>query len=401
MNAHGQPDLLVTSACEDAAVGASVWLVYLNTGSGFATSPIRFALPPPQPAGCTTSNAVFDLNGDGLPDYVITSLCNDATVGSSRWLVYAGSAAGFAQATASYPLPPGFSSGTFATTNNAAATCTASEDVPAFSLFDITGDGIPDFIVTQACSDATVGTTAWLVYPGSSAGAAQTALRFALPSTPAVTAGAFDAVAGALSCTTSVTRPTFDLLDFDDDGKIDLVATAECASSGDTSVGTSSWLWYRNSGQGFASSPATIALPTISGAPTGSFTALSGAGTCAHGAGAPTYVLGDIDGDATIDLLVTRDCSDALTGVSYWKVFPSGGSGFTSSPRELALPLALAASASAPAGLSGASSCTAPARPAFTTTSLAGLRLDIVLTAVCHDSTVGDARWLVFPASCP
>ena len=398
MNDDGGPDLVVTSACDDATVGQTVWLVYPNTGSGFATTPSRYALPPATSTANCATVSIFDTNGDFIPDWVQTTLCDDATVGTSRWLVYLGAATGFAQTATPYALPPGYSTGAFATTAVATDDCAGSKDVPAFALFDINGDNIPDFVLTESCTDATVGTNEWRVYLGSASGASQTSTSFALPTTPTVTSGAFDSTEGTLSCTTAVTRPTFELFDFNIDGKINLVVTQQCDS---TTVGTSSWLWYENSGQGFAATPATITLPTISGAPNGSFTALSATGQCTNGVGAPTYTLADIDDDAVLDMLVTRACGDSLTGVSYWDVYPSTGSGFSSPPRTLTLPSALNATLTAPAGLIGAQDCTAPARPAFTTTYLAGVTLDIVVTSECSDSTVGNSRWLVFPATCP
>ncbi len=400
MNADGQPDLLLTSTCDDATIGVTAWLVYVNEGTGFATTPSRFPLPPATtPANCATTS-IFDLNGDGLLDFVVTALCSDATVGSSRWLVYSGATTGFAQTAAPFELPPGYSAGAFKTVGVATDECSATSNVPAFSVFDLNGDGARDFVVMQACADATVGTTAWLVYAGGSPGAAQTASRFALPSTPAVTTGAFGAPAASLACTAAITRPSYDLLDFDVDGRPDLVATQECPASGDTTVGTSSWLWYRNGGEGFAASPATVALPAITGVPASSYTALAATGTCANGTGAPSYTLADIDGDAILDLLVTRDCSDALSGVAYWEVFPRTGSGFAAPPRKLTLPAALSTSTTGAVGLSGASQCTSPQRPAFTATSLTGEKLDLVITSVCTDSTVGSSRWLVFPGGC-
>ena len=397
MNADGQVDLVVTADCDDATVGTSAWLVYLNDGNGFAAAPVRFALPPPTPtAGCATS-VVFDINGDYIPDEVVTALCNDTTVGTSRWLVYPGGASGFAQTAVPYALPPGYTAGAFTATTAATESCAGGADVPAFSLFDINGDALVDFVMTAVCNEAAIGSTAWQVYAGSASGASQTAASFALPTSPVVTPGAFLTTTGALSCTSTTTRPAYSLLDFDEDGKIDLVVTQECT---DATIGTSRWHWYPNGGQGFAASPTAIALPSIPGAPTGSFVSLSSVGQCANGAGSPTYALADVNGDRVLDLLVTRDCADVGTGVTYWRVYPNAGAGFTTTARLLTLPAAIGATIAAPAGLSGTLSCGPPAVPAYTTTFLAGRSLDLVVTAECADSTVGATRWMVLAATC-
>jgi hypothetical protein len=399
MNGDLEPDLVATATCDDAQVGQTKWLVYLNQGTGFATTAIDFALPPSLPSTNCVSTSIFDVNGDLLPDFVETSLCTDVTVGTTRWMVYPNQKTGFAPSSVSYALPPGFSAGAFASTYATSSSCSGGKNAPAFQILDVNGDAFLDFVMLASCTDATIGTSAWQVFLGGASGASQTSSSFALPTTPTVTSGAFDALAGNLSCTSTVTRPTFGLLDFDLDGKPDLVVTQQCD---DATVGTTSWQWYRNGGTGFAPSAASIALPVIAEAPAGSFAGLTGSGQCANGAGAPTYVLADIDGDRVLDMVVTRDCADALTGVSYWTVFPSAsGAGFTSPGNKLQLPEALGASSSAPAGLSGTSSCSPPARPSYTTTYLSGTSLQIVLTAVCNDPTVGDSRWLVFPASCP
>jgi hypothetical protein len=398
LNGDGQPDLVVTSACADPTVGVSAWLVYYNTGTGFASTPTRFALAPAiAPTGCAAASVLY-LTGDRYPDYVVTSRCDDATVGSSRWLVYAGSADGFAQTAVPYALPLGYTAGAFTTTSVTTSACSGGKNVPVFSLFDLNGDGLADFVMTQSCSDPSIGTTAWQVFFGSASGAAQTATRFALPTTPPASAGAFGSTTGSLACTGGVVKPTYTLIDFNLDGKTDLVATQECSLA---NVGTSAWLFYPNSGSAFAPLPTTIALPTITGVPADSYIALSGGGTCANGSGAPTYTLAELAGDPSLALLVSRNCSDPLTGVSYWQVFSNTGSGFTALPVKLALPAVLGATSTFPAGLSGKLECTPPASsPAYTTTYLAGLTLNIVVTSACDDPSVGATRWLLYPASC-
>jgi hypothetical protein len=400
MNADAFQDLVVTSACDDATVGVSVWLVYLGTATGFATAPVRFTLPPaPTPEGCATTNSIFDINGDLVPDYVVTTLCNDPTVGTSRWLFFAGSATGFAQTATPYPLPPGASSGAFATTGTTTSSCQGAANAPAFQLFDINGDDIPDFVITQACGNVAIGTTDWQVYLGSATGAAQTSELFPLPTSPTVTTGAFAGISGALSCSATVTVPQFALIDYDADGKLDMMVTATCSEA---TVGTSAWLYYPNSGQGFAASPVTLGLPTVSGAATGSFTALSATGHCSNGTGTPTYTLGDLNGDLRPDLILLADCANPATGISYWELYLNETSGFASTVARFALPSALGASSSALAGFSGTAACTAsPDRPAFTTTYLDDTTsLDLVVTSECGSALVGESEWQVYPASC-
>jgi hypothetical protein len=80
--------------------------VYANTGSGFSTSGMAFALPTlPRPldtqsgldTGCTGSASqewsTVDLTGDGKLDLVLTEACADSTVGTSHWSLYSATCA--------------------------------------------------------------------------------------------------------------------------------------------------------------------------------------------------------------------------------------------------------------------------------------------------------------------
>jgi hypothetical protein len=395
MNADGLLDLVVTSSCDDATVGTNVWLVYLASATGFATTAMRYALPPPVPSSCATKTTLVDVDGDLRPDWVVTSTCSDAYVGTSRWLVYPNGAAGFAQTATTYALPPGASLGAFATMNRDTVDCANAPAAPAFAFFDITGDAKPDIVTVKTCSDSTIGTTVWGVYAGSATGVAQTAAHFALPTTPTFTPGAFARVGGPVSCT-SGSLPAFGLFDFNADGKLDIVVTSACS---DPTVGETHWLFYANAGSGFAAAPTSIALPALAGAAIPAFPALGASGSCAEGMTQPAYTLVDGNGDGRLDLLVTRDCADVQTGAVYWQLFVAGASGFASSAQRLILPPALGAQESAPIGLSANASCSAPVRPTFDAivfpTTLAA-----VVTADCNDATVGQSRWMLYPASC-
>lgn len=73
MNGDGRPDLVVASS--------GTWWVYLNTGTGFESTPLSFAAPGGAASlgsnwGYSTTKesasglAMMDFNGDGLPDLV-------------------------------------------------------------------------------------------------------------------------------------------------------------------------------------------------------------------------------------------------------------------------------------------------------------------------------------------
>ncbi|MCO4745779.1 MAG: VCBS repeat-containing protein [Proteobacteria bacterium] len=103
VNGDERPDLVVTAECSgDTNVGTTHWKVYENQDSGFAATAADLALPAggfPMASDFDHCNytgnrtdrtySLNDINGDGLPDLVVTGDCNgDQAIGSSHWTVY-------------------------------------------------------------------------------------------------------------------------------------------------------------------------------------------------------------------------------------------------------------------------------------------------------------------------
>jgi hypothetical protein len=176
-----RPDLIVNSVCGDDDVGISHWRVYLNTGSGFATTPARFALPGGYTtrtfartgnaerncSGATTGIAGFttyDLDGDARPDLVVNSACDDDTVGISHWRVYLNTGTGFATTPTRFALPGGYTTRSLARAGNAERNCSGTTGLAGFTTFDLDGDARPDLVVNSACDDDAVGVTHWRLH---------------------------------------------------------------------------------------------------------------------------------------------------------------------------------------------------------------------------------------------
>jgi hypothetical protein len=251
----------------------------------------------------------------------------------------------------------------------------------------VTGDAFADLVVTTACDDITVGVSQWRVYPGSANGLGP-ATTFPLPGGIAF-ASPFS---GALSCSTTPQAPAYTLVDFDGDGKLDIVMTQLC---GDTAIGTSAWNVFGNSGTGFANSPNVVLLPDFAGQASPAFPLASGATSCATGT--LRWALDDADGDFKPDLIVTQTCATAPLAAGDWLVFPNTGTRFADS-ETFSLPNALGA----PTDLTGALSCsgTVPL-PAFAAEHYFGDELDLIETQNCTDTTVGASRWIVHRPLCP
>jgi len=103
MNLDRRPDLVVTQACDDSAVGTDHWNVHLNVGTFFASIPERFTLPSGYPMNAFRDSAatgscvgstgrpgyvLFDMNLDQRADLVVTQACDDGTVGTDHWRVH-------------------------------------------------------------------------------------------------------------------------------------------------------------------------------------------------------------------------------------------------------------------------------------------------------------------------
>ena len=104
-NGDGFIDLLVTNSCDATdGIGEDVWWIYGNTGVGFDAAPTPWSLPGADFAGddtfeevtgeldcgavATPTYALSDLDGDGVPEIVVTNLCGDSDIGENTWWVY-------------------------------------------------------------------------------------------------------------------------------------------------------------------------------------------------------------------------------------------------------------------------------------------------------------------------
>jgi hypothetical protein len=432
LTGDGRLDVVVTIDCTDTSVGTSHWRVYPHSGSGFAQTATSFALPPGytgvaggrRPFDLSSSSAycfdgatipsfgIGDYTGDGKPDMIVTTVCADATVGTSHWRIYANTGSGFAQTAASFALPPGYTGVVGGRTPfdraGVTAYCFDGATIPTSVVTDLTGDGRPDMIVTVDCTDTTVGASHWRVYAHTGSGFAQTATVFALP--PGYTGGAggripFAQFADTAYCADGATIPAHMPVDLTSDGKPDMVVTDDCT---DTSVGVSQWRIYANTGAAFAQTATSFALPPgytgVAGG-RGPFDWFGTSAYCTGGATIPASTFVDLTGDAKPDMVVTNDCTDTAVGASEWRVYAHTGSGFAQTPSSFALPPGYT-------GVAGGRSpfdwfattpyCTGGATiPASTVTDLtADGKPDMIIHDECTDTSVGTSSWLVFPNVC-
>lgn len=154
--------------------------VYPRQGNGFATNGIT----PKNPSSVTSSDttALYDLTGDGILDLVLYSDGTQTSgVGTDHWLVYPGTGmTAFSSTAITWPLPSGILKDTFQAgpTGNDEDTCSGA----AYVISDLNGDGKPDLIITDDCdSSSKVGVTYWNLYAGSGKGFATSPAKWAVP----------------------------------------------------------------------------------------------------------------------------------------------------------------------------------------------------------------------------
>ncbi len=159
-------DLVVSSDACDTTVGQSRWDVYPGGAAGFAPGASPYALPAarcatPWDATGKVSSALryslFDASCDDYPDLVVTQDGCDAAIGQSRWDVYSGSAAGFAQAPAGISVPAARCGTQFDATSKVGSSL-------RFGMMTWSPTDHLSLLVSADGCDATVGTAHWDYY---------------------------------------------------------------------------------------------------------------------------------------------------------------------------------------------------------------------------------------------
>jgi len=350
------------------------------------------------------SHTTFDLTGDGVPDLVVTNACDTGDVGEAMWLVYPGGADGFAADPLPWSLPEAPAALEYDPfwTTGGGGTCSATGNSDfSFSTLDLTGDGLLDLVVTNACDTGDVGEAMWIVYPGTGDGFADDAIAWSLPDSPvALEYDPFWSTGGGGTCSaTGNSDFSFALLDLTGDRTPDLVVTNACDAG---AVGEAIWMVYPGGSDGFADEPLAWSLPempvTLEYDP---FWSVGGGGTCsASGNSDFSFATLDLTGDDIPDLVVTNACDAGDVGEAIWLVYPGGSDGFADEAVAWTLPESPVALEYDPFwNLGGGGTCSATGNSdfSFTTTDLTADGVpDLVLTNACDGGDVGEAIWLVY-----
>ena len=341
----GHVDLVETMDCADGLtgpIGVTHWDYYRGSATGFAATATSWALPAAAVTSCnvgefnlggTAENTAVDMDGDGLLDLVETYPCNvDGPVGVTKWLLWKGSATGFATTATDFTLPPivtaNGSAGLFQFAGGGQQCSNQANN--QYTVRDFDGDRVLDLVELSDCAQGTagpVGVTQWTLFKGTPTGFDATPRAYALP--PAVTsggsAGLFN-LAFSNMCTNGQSSK-FTFTDLDADGQLDLVETEDCVTLDAGPTGASFWALYKGSPTGFAATATQFALPpaVTEGGSAGLFT-YGGLGSVCVSKDHSSFTVAALARDKRPDLITTRDCAQDAggpVGVSQWSVFPS------------------------------------------------------------------------------
>ncbi len=176
------------------------------------------------------------------------------------------------------------------------------------NLLDLTGDGVTDYVVRDACDEGGFGA------PGPWSLPALELPLEAYPDAP------LEQLAGSWQCTNGQ-QYQHSVMDVTGDRVLDLLVRDACDEGG---VGESQWLVYAGGEDGFAADPFAWALPELSfpleDYPDTTLEQMAGTWQCTNGQQYSHTVL-DLSADGALDLVVHDACDEGGVGGSQWLLF--------------------------------------------------------------------------------
>ncbi len=335
INGDGRPDLVQTGDPTrsggyvfNANTPTAAWRVFLNTGTGFSSTPTMWTVPNigltdgPYTTNIATGTrwwSTFDIDGDRRPDLVQTGdptrsggYVFNANTPMASWRVFLNTGTGFSTTATPWTVPNvGLSDGPY-TANIATGT-------RWWSTFDIDGDGRPDLVQTGDPTrsggyvfNANTPSASWRVFLNTGTGFSTTATTWPVPNV-----GHTD---GPYTANIATGTRWWSTMDLDGDRRPDLVQTGDPTRSGgyvfNANTPMASWRVFLNTGSGFATTGTSWPAPAV-GLTDGPYTTAIATGT-------RWWVTLDLNGDGLADFAQTGD--PARSG-GY--VFGSGGSTHT------------------------------------------------------------------------
>ena len=416
-------ELIIADACDDSGVGdigETHWEVFTNDGTAHPGPAADWPLPGAAFGGAETFDArskeancigdtqpaydIIDIDGDDLPELVVTESCTDDDVGVVHWLVFENTGTGFSNTATTWEVP----GARFGSLHNTSEDEDCGGDgTPAHDLLDMDGDGRLDLLVTQDCSDLEVGEDHWLWFKNIGTAFADNPGEFALPGDIYLGDGNFLDTSAPVLCNGIVESPSFDVFDLDGDGLVDLIVTDECDAGGNGMVGENHWNVFFHAGVGFSPVAFEWDVPGTDYDGGETFELTSQAQDCGGTDQKPLYATIDMDGNGRPDLLILDECDSGGggdVGERWWTLYKNLGDGFRSAPGSWLLPGTDFPGNETFDTLGEGSNCSGSTEtPSYDVRDLNGDGLmELVLTDVCDDDVTGENGWVIYyaPANC-
>jgi hypothetical protein len=353
LDADGLVDLVQTSDSQNGSgfvwndLQGPYWRLFRGTGTGFATTPVRWAVPASgladgffaaYYASDTRYWGLADLDGDGRVELVQTGdparsggfVFTDAQ--GPYWRVWRSGSSGFTTSSTRFAVPAsGLSDGFFATAYCSDARCWTLVDLDGDRYADLVQSADPTLSGGKVFSDTTG--PYWKVWNGSANGFAPSPRRFGVP-----TSGLADGFFATSYASTAPGTRFWSLLDLDGDRRLDLVQSADPARSGGfvwNDAQGPSWRVFLGGASSFA---AGVRMGVPASGHTDGFFATSYFASPTVG-GERVWMTIDLDGDRRPELVQSADPSRTGGYVfsdvqgPYWKVWRLGLAGPTGPSR--------------------------------------------------------------------